>query len=153
MPSLAKNKRAFFDYEILERWEAGIILTGAEVKSVKAGQVNLKGSFVVLTEEQPFLINCHIAPYKQAKGTQKDYLPTRTRKLLLNKKEIKSLIGKAAQKGLTLLPLSVYTKKGFVKVEIGLGRGKKKKDKRELLKKKAADREIRRALRGKITRA
>ena len=149
MPVLAKNKRAFFDYDILEKWEAGLVLTGAEVKSVKAGQVNLKGSFATISQGKPLLINCHIAPYKQAKGSQKYYSPTHTRKLLLNKKEIKSLIGKEKQKGLTLLPLSIYTKKGFVKTEIGLGRGKKKRDKREILKKKAIDQEIRRVLRGK----
>lgn len=150
MAVLAKNKRASFDYEILEKWEAGLVLTGPEVKSSKAGQINLKGSYVSVIDEKPLLINCHIASYKPAKGAQKDYHPTRTRKLLLNKQEVKSLIGKAGQKGLTLLPLSIYTKKGFVKIEIGLGRGKKKKDKREALKKKAVDREIRRALRGKM---
>lgn len=149
MAVLAKNKRAFFDYEILERWEAGLVLTGPEVKSAKAGQVNLKGSFVSVVAEKPILLNCHIASYKPAKRIQKEYDPTHTRKLLLNKHEIKSLIGKAAQKGLTLLPLSMYTKKGLVKVEIGLGRGKRKYDKREELKKRATDREIRRALRGK----
>ena len=149
MPSLAKNKRAFFDYEILDKWEAGLVLTGPEVKSAKAGQINLKGSFVSIVNEKPLLINCHIASYKPARVIQKEYDPTHTRKLLLNKKEIKSLIGKVGQKGLTLLPLAVYTKKGLVKVEIGLGRGKRKKDKREILKKRAVDRELRRALRGK----
>lgn len=150
MPILAKNKRAYFDYNILEKWEAGLVLTGPEVKAAKAGQINLKGSFVSVLQEKPLLINCHIALYKPAKGVQKNYNPTHTRKLLLSRKEIKSLIGKTAQKGLTLLPLSVYTKKGLVKIELGLGQGKKKKDKREVLKKRAADREIRRALRGKI---
>ncbi|PIY96271.1 MAG: SsrA-binding protein [Candidatus Kerfeldbacteria bacterium CG_4_10_14_0_8_um_filter_42_10] len=151
MPSLAKNKRAFFDYEILDKWEAGLVLSGPEVKSAKAGQINLKGSFVSIVDEKPMLINCHIAAYQSAKDSQKDYDPTRTRKLLLNKKEIGSLIGKTGQKGLTLLPLAVYTKKGLVKVEIGLGRGKRKQDKRETLKKRATDREIRRALRGKTS--
>ncbi len=149
MKSIAANKKAIYDLEILDKWEAGIILSGAEVKSVKQRQVNLKGSYVVLKDEEPWLINTHISPYQRATFDQKNYDPTRSRKLLLNKKEIKSLIGKTAQKGLTLIPLRVYTKHGLVKIEIGLGRGKKQRDKRAVIKKREVDRKIQRALRQK----
>ncbi len=152
MKIIAKNKRAFFDYHVLEKWEAGLVLTGAEVKSVKAGHINLKGSFVSMIDGVTKVVNCHISAYKHAKSSQKDYNPTRARRLLLNKKEVSSLIGLLQQKGLTLLPLSVYTKNGFVKVELGLCRGKKKHDKREILKKKAVDREIAQTMRNKTSR-
>ncbi|MBU0613178.1 SsrA-binding protein SmpB [Patescibacteria group bacterium] len=151
MKIIAKNKRAYFDYHVLDNWEAGLVLTGAEVKSVKAGHINLKGSYVSLIDIVPKIVNCHIASYKHAKSAQKDYDPMRPRRLLLNKKEVSSLIGLLQQKGLTLLPLSVYTKNGFVKVELGLCRGKKKHDKREILKKKATDREIAQTIRNKTS--
>lgn len=147
MKVIATNKKSRFDYEILETFEAGIVLTGPEVKSVKAGQVSIKESFATVKGEEVFLTNAHISPYKQAAGL--DHEPTRSRKLLLKKSEISSLIGKAKTQGLTLIPTKVYLKRGFVKVEIGLGRGKKLHDKRETIKKKDTQRDIARDLREK----
>jgi SsrA-binding protein len=152
MKMIAVNKRAKFDYDILEKFEAGIVLTGAEVKSVKLGNISLKGSYMTINptgpQKQPeaWLINAHISPYKPA-GPQPDYDPEKSRKLLLHKKEIDYLIGKQREGGLTIIPLSVYTKKARIKVEIGLGRGKKKFEKRERIKKREAERKIQRALR------
>lgn len=157
MGVLAKNKKAYFDYEVLETYEAGLKLLGHEVKSVKNGRVSLKGSFVVLKQQgenrlpEFFLINAHIPLYKQA-GDIKDYDPYRDRKLLLNKKEIRYLLGKKQEKGLTLVPIKLYTKHGFIKLEFGLARGKKKYDKREDLKRKDLDRQKRELLKRKMTR-
>lgn len=145
MPTLAKNKKAYFDYEILETYEAGIVLAGYEVKSVKLGHVSLAGSFVTIKGNEVFLTNTNISPYKYA-NMPKDYEPTKSRKLLLNRSEINTLIGKSKAQGLTILPLSMYTKRNKIKVEIGVARGKKKHEKRENLKKKEADKEMRRAL-------
>jgi SsrA-binding protein len=141
--SIAINKRALFDYEILEKFEAGVILTGAEVKSVKLGHISLKGSYVTFKNNEAYLLNAHISPYQKA-GKIVGYDPTQTRKLLLNKSELKRLIGKLSEKGLTIVPLKVYTtRRGRIKVEIGLGRGKKQYEKREIIKKREVDREIR----------
>jgi SsrA-binding protein len=145
MTTVATNKRARFDYLISDKYEAGLVLTGQEVKSVRAGHISLKESFVTLKESELFLTNAHISFYKQA-GEVKSYNPTRPRKLLLKKSEIKHLIGKLRLAGLTLVPLRVYTKKRLLKLEFGLGKGKNKFDKREDLKKKDADRDMRRAL-------
>ncbi|MFA5248533.1 MAG: SsrA-binding protein SmpB [Patescibacteria group bacterium] len=147
MPILAINKRADFDYEILDKYEAGLVLLGHEVKSARAGNASLKGSFVVFQHgpgklPQPALINAHISLYKYA-STIKDYDPTRPRRLLLGSKEIARLLGKKLEKGLTLVPLRLYTKNRFLKLEFGIGRGKKKYDKRADLKKKDLDREVR----------
>ncbi|MBI4093316.1 MAG: SsrA-binding protein SmpB [Candidatus Kerfeldbacteria bacterium] len=147
MPHLAENRQARHDYEILETLEAGIILTGPEVKSAKAGQINLRASYVTIRNNAAWLINCHIAAYKPA--NLQNYNPTRTRKLLLNKHEIDTLIGKSKAQGQTLIPLSVYTKRGLVKVEIALARGKKAHDKRATIKKREAKRSIERAMRMK----
>lgn len=147
MPRIATNKKAIHDYQILEKIEAGIVLSGQEVKSVKNGQVNLKGSYVITKGNEIWLINCHIAPYKTA--TLLSYQPRRDRKLLLKRKEVASLIGTLRAKGLTVLPLSVYTKGSLIKFEIGIGRGRKEYDKRDLIKKRESDRTIRRSLRGK----
>ncbi len=141
----AINKRAKHDYHILETFEAGLVLKGHEVKSIKTGKISLKGSYVVIRAGQAFLINAHIPPY-QPKNTPRNYVPDRTRKLLLKKKEIKYLAGKSQEKGLTLVPLKVYTKKDKLKLEFGIGRGKKKTDKRETIKKREAKREIQRKL-------
>ncbi|MFH0951985.1 MAG: SsrA-binding protein SmpB [Patescibacteria group bacterium] len=149
MPQLAKNRKAFADYDILDKFEAGIALTGPEVKSTKAGQINLKGAYVSLTGDQIWLKQTYISPYRYAKGSQKDYNPDRHRRLLLKRGEIKSLIGKTGSKGLTIIPLSVYTKGGLVKVEIALVTGKKKWDRRADIKKRETDRKINRALRQK----
>lgn len=149
MKPYAYNRKARYDYEIQDTLEAGIALKGHEVKAIKTGHVSLRGSFVIVRDEQAWLLNTNIPPY-QPKNTPKDYDPNRSRQLLLTKKEIKQLIGKAKEKGLTLVPLKVYNKKGKIKVEIGIGRGKRKIDKREMIKKREMKREIERALRGKL---
>lgn len=147
MAILAENKKAYYSYEVLEKFEAGIVLIGQEVKSIKLGRMNLAGSYVVLRENQAYLIGCKVPPY-QPKNAPQDYNPERSRKLLLKKAEIKYLIGKSRQKGLTLVPLRVYTKRGNIKLELGIGKGKRKADKRELIKKREAEREIRKTLKG-----
>lgn len=149
MPALAINPRAKYDYEILETYEAGMVLAGYEVKSIKTGHISLKGSYVTIKNNEAFLINAYIPPY-QPKNTPDDYEPSRSRKLLLHKSEIKSLIGKIRQKSLTLVPLRVYTKRKKVKLEFALGKGKRKIDKREKIKKREVERTINRALRGKV---
>jgi len=148
MPTLATNPRAKYDYHILETFEAGLVLAGHEVKAIKTGHLSLKGSYVTIKNEEAWLINAQIPPY-QPKNTPADYQPDRTRKLLLNKREIRSLIGQIKQKGLTLVPLRVYTKKGKIKLGFALGRGKREFDKREKIIKREVKRRIDRALRGK----
>ena len=154
MPTLAFNKRANFDYVIKEKFTAGIVLLGHEVKSVKTGHINLKGSYVTLKRTKKvlpelYLINAHIPLYKHA-GKIKNYDPTRPRKLLLKKNEIKHLIGKKQEQGLTLVPLKVYTKRSLIKLEFGIGKGKKKIDKRETIKKREVDRKMRTLTKRKI---
>ena len=146
MPSLAKNKKAFFDYELVEKFEAGLVLTGAEVKAIRAGQAKLVGSYVVFHGEQPQVLNMHISKYKYT--TDPDYQPDRTRDLLLKKKEIAYLKGKLQEKGLTVVPLSLYTSGRHLKMEIGVMRGKKTHDKRSTVKKRELDRTSRRAMKG-----
>jgi len=141
MTVIATNKRAYFDYEILENFEAGIVLTGQEVKSIKTGHVSLAGAYVTMKDNEAWLTNAHVSPYKMA-GSLPGYEPTHSRKLLLRKHELMSLVGKIKQKGLTLMPLKVYTKKGKVKLEFGLARGKKKYEKRELIKKREVKKRI-----------
>lgn len=143
--SLVKNKKAHFNYEILEKTEAGIELLGFEVKSLKAGQGSLEGAHITLRGNEAFVINMQIPPYQPA-NTPNDYDPLRNRRLLLTKKEIASLSGEEKQKGLTIVPLSVYNKGRKLKLEIAVVRGKKKYDKRETIKKRDTDREIRRTL-------
>jgi len=138
----ARNKRAYFDYEILDKFEAGIQLKGFEVKAIKSGRLNLAGSHVIVRDNGVQLLNADIPPY-QPMNTPEGYDSKRTRRLLLNKDEIKSLVGKAHEAGLTLVPLRVYSKRDLIKVEIGLAKSRKAKDKRELLKKRATLREIR----------
>lgn len=150
MGIIAKNKNALFHYEVLETYQAGIALTGAEVKSVKTGHIQLKGSYIsVDANREMWLIGAYVSPYKPASHSQKNYQPNRPRKLLLHKKEIDSLMGKIQQKGLTIIPISVYTKKGLIKIDLALARGKTQTDKRETIKKREAVREINRALRSK----
>jgi SsrA-binding protein len=145
MATLATNKKATFDYELLGRFEAGLVLTGAEVKSIKTGHISLKGSFVTMHGEELFLTNANIPLYPFAKVSGV-YEPTRSRKLLVRKSEIRSLIGKLQVKGLTLVPLRVYTKKRLIKLEFALARGKKAHDKRSDIAKKEAKRKIERAI-------
>ena len=141
MKTLAENRKAFFDYDILEKFEAGMVLMGQEVKSIKSGRINLAGSYVVIKNEEAFLLNADVPPY-QPKNATPGYDSTRLRKLLLNKSEIKYLMGKSQEKHLTLLPLKVYTKKSKIKLEFGLAKGRQKQGKKELLKKRDVDREI-----------
>ena len=145
MKILAENKKAFFDFEILEKFEAGIVLLGQEVKSIKTGKINLAGSYVVLKNNEAFWIGANIPPY-QPRNIGGNYNPQRDRKLLLKKKEIKYLIGKAKERGLTLIPLKVYTKKGLIKLEFGIGKRKKKKSKKEKIKERDIQREIEREM-------
>lgn len=147
MPTLAFNKRAHFDYELHDKYEAGLVLSGAEVKSIKTGHISLKGSFVTMHESQLYLTNATIAHYPFA-GFKIAYDPTRSRKLLLRKEQIKSLIGKLHVKGLTLVPLRVYTKRRLIKLEFAIARGKKAHDKRSDIAKNETKRSIDRALKG-----
>ncbi|MFZ5364939.1 MAG: SsrA-binding protein SmpB [Patescibacteria group bacterium] len=142
------NKQAKFDYDILEKFEAGLVLTGPEVKSIKAGQINLKGSIVTIKhtpQTEVYLTNAHISKYKPA-GSQPSYDPTASRKLLLHKKEISKLIGLLKQKGLTLIPLRVYTKHNRIKLEFCVAKGKKKYEKKKTIKEREAKRQIERAM-------
>lgn len=145
MASYAENRKARFNYEFLEKYETGIELVGTEVKSVRGGQMSLDGAFVIIRGGEAFLINGNIPPF-QPKNAPLDYDPLRNRKLLLTKKEITELSGSEKNKSLTIVPISVYNKNRKIKVEIALVKGKKKFDKRETLKKRDTDREIRREI-------
>ena len=145
MSEIAVNRRARFDYEIIETLEAGIELFGFEVKAVKSGRINLAGSFVVIKDRSAWLLGATIPPY-QAKNTPDNYEPSRSRRLLLHKSELKEWIGATSQKGLTIIPLKVYTKRNRVKILVGLAKHKKTADKREVIKKRETKREIERAI-------
>jgi len=148
---LAENKKAYYNYEILEKFEAGIVLIGQEVKSLKTRGVNLAGNFIVLKDEEVFWVGANISPY-QPKNAPSNYNPERSRKLLLKKSEIKYLIGKSKQKSLTLIPLKLYTtKSGKIKIDFAIAKGKKRFDKREQIKKREIERKIKRALGGEIS--
>lgn len=139
---LAENRRARFDYDILEIYEAGIELLGHEVKSVKGGRMSLAGSYAAIREGSLWLMNAAVPPY-QPKNVPPEYEPTRTRRLLLRRDEIKKLTGRLHEKGLTLVPLEAHVRRGLVKITLGLCRARKKHDKRELLKRRTAEREMR----------
>lgn len=147
MKLIAQNRKAFHDYTIEETLEAGIMLVGTEVKSLREGKINLKDSYVIIKGSEVFLLNCHISPYSH--GNIMNHDPLRTRKLLLHKKEISKLQAKAAIKGYSLIPLKVYFKGSHAKVDIGLAKGKRQYEKRDSIKKKEADREIQRAMRAR----
>lgn len=136
---IATNSRAYHNYFILETYEAGIVLTGPEVKSVRAGNISIIDSYAIIKNNEAFLINTYIPPYQRAYSPEE---ARKTRKLLLHKQEINRLVGKIKTKGLTLIPLRVYIKKGLIKVEIALARGKKLYDKRKELKEKEIKREL-----------
>ncbi len=142
---VAVNRRAYHDYFIDEKYEAGVMLTGPEVKSIRGGRCNLRDGFVRVDGNEAWLENVHISPYDQASTMNVD--PMRARKLLLHRKEIASLIGKVRQKGYTLIPLRVYFTRNHAKVEVGLGRGKRQYDKRQAIAERDAKREIERAVR------
>lgn len=145
MKILVANKKATFDYTILEKYEAGLVLSGQEVKSLKNSHASLKESFVTARGQELFLTNAHINPYKNARENT-FYSPTRPRKLLLKKAEIKHLIGKIQMRGLTLVPIKLYTKGRLIKLEFGLGKGKQLRDKRDQIKKRETKRKIRRIM-------
>lgn len=142
---ITDNRQARYLYEILETFEAGIELTGTEVKSIRAGRVNLQDGYALIRNGEAWLINAHISPYN-ASGQYFNHEPRRTRKLLLHRQEIRKLIGKVEQQGLTLIPLKMYLKRGWVKVSIGLCKGKKIHDKREALKRRQDQRDMQRAM-------
>lgn len=148
---VCQNRKAYHDYFIEETFEAGIILTGTEVKSLRAGKANLKDSYARVKDSEVFLVNTHISPYTRA-DTFKQVDPERTRKLLLHKKEIIRLIGKTREKGYTLVPTKIYFKGGKAKVEIGLAKGKAFYDKRETIKKKDVQREMQKTLKERRNR-
>lgn len=144
---IKKNKEGLFNYETLETYQAGIVLSGPEVKSVKGNQISLKGSYVSLDKNgEAWLANAHISPYKPAHGVQTKYDPTQKRKLLLRRKELDALIGKSKQKGLTIIPVCVYTVRSLIKLDIAIARGKTNIDKRESIKKREVDRQVRQAM-------
>ncbi|NJN17029.1 MAG: SsrA-binding protein SmpB [Oscillochloris sp.] len=145
---VAENRKARHDYLIEESVEAGIVLTGSEIKSVRAGRVNLRGSFARVFNEEVYLYEAHISPYEQS-GTYFNHNPTRPRKLLLHRREISRLDGLARQKGLTLVPLRIYFKGRRAKLELGVARGKKNYDKREDIAKRDAQRDIERAMKSR----
>ena len=142
--SIARNRRARHEYHILETWEAGIALTGTEVKSLRNGKANLTDAFGIVKDGEVYLLNLHISPYEQ--GNQFNHEPTRTRKLLLHRREIRRLIGSVERQGLTLVPLELYFKRGRAKVALALGKGKKEHDKRDDQRKRDDEREIARHL-------
>ncbi|MBD1807359.1 SsrA-binding protein SmpB [Microcoleus sp. FACHB-SPT15] len=142
---VSDNRQARFRYEILETYEAGIELKGTEVKSIREGRVNLRDGFALIRDGEAWLLNVHISPY-QSSSTYFNHDPLRNRRLLLHRKEIRKLIGKVEQEGLTLVPLKMYLKRGFVKISLGLGKGKKLHDKRETLKARQDKRDMARAM-------
>jgi SsrA-binding protein len=146
--TVATNRQARHEYHIEETYEAGIALTGSEIKSVRAGRVNLRGSYARVLGEEIYLHEAHISPYTQS-GIYFNHEPKRARKLLLHKREIKRLLGLVQQKGLTLVPLRIYFKGRYAKVELGVARGKKKYDKREDMAKRDAQRDIDRAMKAR----
>lgn len=142
MATLASNKRARYDYQILETFEAGLVLTGQEVKSAKTGHAKLQGAFIQIRNNEAWLKNAFIAPYTHA-GTLETYDPYQNRKLLMRRREIEKLQKKKDAERLTIVPISLYTKAGKIKVEIGLARGKREHEKRDAIKKRELDREVR----------
>lgn len=140
---ICTNKQARFDYHLEDRFEAGLVLQGTEVKSLRDGRANLKDSYAAVDGGEVFLYDCHISPYPN--GGYANHEPQRPRKLLLHRKEIRRLLGKTQERGLTLVPMRLYFLRGKAKVELALARGKKQYDKREDLKRRDADREIERA--------
>lgn len=145
MKVFSENKKALFDYEVLERFEAGMILFGQEVKSIRTGHINLAGTYVAIRGMEPFLLGVKIPPY-QPNNVGADYGEDRVRKLLLSKKEINYLIGKTKVKGFSLIPLKIYENSGRIKLEFALAKGKRKYDKKEKIKKRDIDREVNREL-------
>ncbi|OYD08179.1 SsrA-binding protein SmpB [Paludifilum halophilum] len=147
---VARNKKAFHEYHIEDTYEAGIVLTGTEIKSIRQGRVNLKDSYAWIDKGEIYLLNMHISPFEQ--GNRFNHDPTRTRKLLLHKGQIDKLIGLTQQKGFTLVPLDLHLRNGFAKIQLALAKGKKLHDKRRAIAKRDVDREIRRELKERMHR-
>ncbi len=143
--SVAKNRRASHDYKILDTWEAGLVLTGTEVKALRDGKANLSDAYGIVRDGEVYLLNLHISPYER--GGYSNHDPTRTRKLLLHKKEIRKMIGAVEREGLTLVPLELYFNNGRAKIAIALGKGKKLFDKRDDDRKRTDERDMARAMR------
>lgn len=141
---ITTNKKAYHDYTIFDKFIAGIVLSGTEIKSIRKGAVNLKDSFAKIEDSEIFLYKCHISPYEQ--GNRYNHEPERVRKLLLNKKEILKMLGKIKKEGYTIVPLELFLTNGFAKLEIGLAKGKKLHDKREDIAKKSQKRDMERAI-------
>jgi SsrA-binding protein len=141
---IAENKKARFDFEITDKFEAGLVLTGSEVKSIREGDVNLKDSYVVFKGNEAFLQNAHISEYRAS--SYNNHHPERQRKLLLHREELDKIMGRVQEKSLSCVPLKLYFKQGRIKVEIALGRGKKQHDKRQSIKQKESDRELARVM-------
>ena len=144
---IAKNSTAYHNYTIEDKLETGIVLSGTEIKSIRSGKVNMKDCYAIIKNGEIFIVGMHISPYEQANIFNKD--PLRNRKLLLNRKEINKLIGLTKQKGYSLIPISLYFKGSFVKLELGIGKGKKLYDKRQDIAKKDAERRINQAMKEK----
>ncbi|MFD1427510.1 SsrA-binding protein [Kroppenstedtia sanguinis] len=145
---VARNRKARHEYHVEDTYEAGIVLTGTEIKSIRQGRVNLKDSYALISDGEVHLVNMHISPFEQGNRFNQD--PTRTRKLLLHKEEINKLIGLTKQKGFTLVPLDLHLRNGYAKIQLALAKGKKLHDKRETAAKRDADREIRRQLKQRV---
>ncbi len=145
--AVTTNRKAYHDYAIVETYEAGMLLQGTEVKSLRAGKANLKESYAIIKNNEVFLLGCHISPYSH--GNIQNHDPLRTRKLLLNRKEIDKLWGNISQKGLTLVPLKIYFKNGKAKIELGLAKGKRQYEKRDSIKDREAKREIERHMKNR----
>lgn len=141
---ISTNRKAFHDFAIFDKYTAGIVLMGTEIKSIRKGAVNLKDSFAKIEDGEIFLYKCHISPYEQ--GNRYNHEPERVRKLLLNKKEIEKMLGKIKKEGYTIVPLELFLANGFAKIEIGLAKGKKLHDKREDIAKKSQDRDMQRSM-------
>ncbi|MBN2053747.1 SsrA-binding protein SmpB [bacterium] len=143
-PAVIKNRKAYAEYEILETYEAGIVLQGTEVKSIRDGKLSLKEAYAKVDRDEIWLVNCHVTPYDF--GNRFNHDPLRPRKLLMHRQEIRRLIGKVRERGLTLVPLKVYFKRGRVKVELGLCRGRKMHDKRAVIRDRTIKREVEREM-------
>ena len=144
MKDIAVNRQAFHNYEIIEKFEAGLVLTGTEIKSAREGRVNLKDAYGIVKTGEIWLLNCHINPYSH--GNYANHEPLRTRKLLLRRAEINRLIGRTTERGLTLVPLRMYLKNGMLKCELALAKGRKVHDKRDVERRKTIDKETKQAL-------
>jgi SsrA-binding protein len=144
---IATNRRARHEYEILETYEAGLVLKGTEVKSLRDGQINFKDSYASISNQEAWLVGCHIAPYHH--GSDANHDPDRSRKLLMHRREIARLVGKVAERGLTLVPLRLYFKGGRAKLELGLARGRKLHDKRQAIRERDVRREMAKEARGR----